>query len=107
LAKHSDIRNANTRFKALWLSPLTRIQIPLLFLRSLSILSGCPIINIHSCHQYRKLSWFGPMETHPHTGFHYSKLLTHLSYDYVRFINISVMDLGGCVYRQILKWLGC
>jgi hypothetical protein len=78
LAKHCDIQNGNTRFKMLWLSPLTTIHInladssvlPLLFLRSLNILSGCPTINIHSCHQYRKLSWFGPMEYHPHTGVH-------------------------------------
>jgi hypothetical protein len=78
LAKHSDIQSGNTRFKMLWLSPLTGIPIdvadscvlPLLFLRSLSILSGCPVINIWSCQQYRKLSWFGLMEYHPHTGFH-------------------------------------
>jgi len=29
------------------------------------------------------------MEYHPHTGFHYSKLLTYLSHEYVSFINIS------------------
>jgi len=35
------------------------------------------------------------MEYHPHTGFHYSKLLTYPSHDYVIFINISGMDLDG------------
>ena len=89
--------------KMLWLSPLTRIHIdvadssvlPLLFLKSLSIFSGCPVINLRNCHQDRKLSWVGPMEYHPHTGFRYSKVLTCLFHDYVSFINISGMDLDG------------
>jgi len=43
------------------------------------------------------------MEYHAHTEFHYSELLTYLSYDYVSFINISAMHLGGSGYRQVLK----
>jgi hypothetical protein len=103
LAKLSNIQSDNTGFETNWLSPLTRIHIdvadssvlPLLFLKSLCILLGCPIINICSCYQYGKLSWVGPMEYHPHTGFHYSELLTYLCYDYSSFSNISGMDLGG------------
>jgi len=72
------------KIQNVWLSPLTRIHIdvadssvlPLLFLRSLSILSGCPVIKICSCYQYRKLSWVWSIEYHPHIGFHYSKILT-------------------------------
>ena len=81
--------------------------LPLMFLKSLWILSGCPVINIRSCHQDRKLSWVGPMEYHPHTGFHYSKLLTYLWYDYSSFSNISGLGLGGSGYRQVVKWLRC
>jgi len=81
--------------------------LPLLFLSSLSILSGCPVINIHSCFQYRKLSWVGPMEYRPHSGFHYYKLLIYLCHDYGSFINISGMDLDESGYRQVLKWLRC
>ena len=113
--KHSDIQSENTRFIMLWLSPLTRINIdiadssllPLLFLKSLSILSGYPAINVCNCHQDRSLSRVGPMRYHPHTGFHYSKVLTYLSHDYVIFINISGMDLDGSGERQVLKWLRC
>jgi len=86
LTKHCDIQSENTRFKTLWLSPLPTIHIdiadscvlPLPFLRSLSNLSGCLIINIRSCHQDRKLSWVGPVEYHPNTGFqfHYCKPVT-------------------------------
>ena len=102
LAKHCDIRSENTRFKAL-LSPLTRIDIDVadssvlsvMFLRSLCIFSGCPIINIHSCHQDWKLSWVVPMEYCPRTGSHYSKLLTYLCHDCSSFSNISGLDLGG------------
>jgi len=98
-----------------WLSRLTRIHIdvadssvlPLLFLKSLCILSCCPTINIRSCHQDRKLSWVGPMEYHLHTGFHYFKLLTYLSHDYSSFSNISGLDLEGNVYGQVLNWLRC
>jgi len=41
------------------------------------------------------------MEYLPHTGFHYSKLLIYLSYDYSSFSNISGMDVGGSEYRQV------
>jgi len=96
LTKHSYIQCENTRFKRLWLSPLPTIHIdiadsyvlPVMFLRSLSILSSCPIINIHSCHQDRKLSWVGLMEYHPHTGFRNSKHLAYLACYYVSFMNI-------------------
>jgi hypothetical protein len=89
LTKHCDIQNENTGFKTSSLSPLTTIHIdladssvlPLLFLRSLSILSGCPITNTHSCNEDRKLSWVGPMEYRPHTGFHYCILLIYLACD--------------------------
>jgi len=43
------------------------------------------------------------MEYHPHTGFHYCKPLTYLSYDYGGFINISGMDLDETGYGQVLK----
>ena len=81
--------------------------LPLMFLKSLCVLSGCPVINIHSCHQDRELSWVGPMEYHPHTGFHYSKLLTYLCHYYSSFSNISGLDLGGSGYRQVVKWFRC
>ena len=90
LTKCSDLQSENTRFKTLWLSPLTRIHIavadssvlPLLFLSSLSIISGCPVIKICSCYQYRKLYWVWSTEFHPHIGFHSSKLLTYLCHNY-------------------------
>ena len=46
------------------------------------------------------------MVYHLHTGFHYCKLLTCLSYEYGSLSYISGMDLGGSVYRQILVFLG-
>ena len=112
-SRHSNIQCENTRFETYWLSWLTRIHIdladrsvfPLLFLKSLCIFSGCSIITLSSCHQDRKLPWFGPIEYHPHSGFHYSKLLTHLCYDYSSFSNISGLDLRGSGYVQVLKWL--
>jgi hypothetical protein len=115
LANQSDIQSVNARFQTLWLSPLTRIHgvvadscvLPLLFLRSLSIFSDCRIINIHSCQQDGKLLWVGLMEYHPHTGFHYSKFLTYLAYDYGTFINISGMDLDGSGYSQVINWRRC
>ena len=99
--------------KYFWSTPLTRISIdvadssllPLLFVSSLSILSGCPIINICGGHQDMKLWWIWPMAYHPHTGFYYPKLLTYLSHDFCSFSNISGMDLNGSGYRQILIWL--
>jgi len=113
LAKLTDIQSENQRFETLWLSPLTTIHIdiadscvlPLVFHRSQSVSSGCPIINIHSCHQNLKLSWVWALQYHPHTGFHYSILLTYLMYDYGSFINISGMDLDESGYGQVLKWL--
>ena len=86
LAKHSDIQTENTKFETLWLSPLVRVSsnvangplLHLLFLTSLNILSGCPIINICGCHQDLKLLWIGPMTYNPYTTFFYSILLTHV-----------------------------
>ena len=74
LARHSYVQFENRRFETLWLSSLTRITIDkadsfllcLLLLSSVSILSGCPIINIRSFHQGMKLSWVRPMAYHPH-----------------------------------------
>ena len=40
------------------------------------------------------------MAYHQHTGFHYSKLHSCLSY-YDRFHNFSGMDLGGSGYRKM------
>jgi len=73
-----------------WSTPLTRISIdvadssvlPVLFLRSLSIWSVCHIVNICVDHQGMKLQWFVPMAYHPHTGFHYSKLLIFVSHNF-------------------------
>jgi len=72
--------------KHFWSTPLTRITIdvadsfvlPLLFLRSLSGLSGCRIINICVAHQDVKLRLIGPMVYRLYTGFHYCKLVTCL-----------------------------
>ena len=99
---------SNTSFRYIldshhWLDcPFTadNCVLPLLFLRSVSIMSGCPVINIRSCHQDMKLSWAGPMAYQPHTGFHYSKLLIRLSY-YGSFHNITGMDLCGSGYRRM------
>ena len=78
--------------------------LPLMFLKSLCSLSGCPVINICSCHKDRKLSWVGTMEYHAHAEFHYSNLLTYLCHGYSSFSNISGMDFGGSGYRQVVKW---
>ena len=91
------------------LTPLTRIfnyivdssLLPLLFLRCLSILSDCPVINIHRCHEDMNFYSIGPMAYHPHTGSDYSNLLTHLCHDYSSSSNISGMDLHGSAYRQM------
>ena len=69
--------------------------LPLLFLRFLSILSGCSIINISIFLQDMNLSWIAPMAYHAHTGFRYSKLLTYLPYDCGNFSSISVMGWVG------------
>jgi len=109
--KVSDTKSENTGFETYWLSPLTRIHIDLadsslltlMFPKSLSIWSGCPIFNIHSCYQDRMLSWVGPMEYHPHSGFHYSKLVTYFCHDCSSFRNISGMDLCEGGNRQVVK----
>jgi len=106
LSKSTDVKYVNTSFRY-WFTPLTRLSIhtadnclpPLLFLRSLSILSCCPIINICICLQDMNLSWIGPMYNQ-RTGFHYWKLLTYLPYDCGNFSNISGMGWGG-----ILPWV--
>jgi len=76
-----------------WSTPLTRIYIdvagscvlPLLFLRSLRIVSGCHIINICGGHQVL-INWIhGVSSTY---RFNHSKLLTYLSYEYGSFSNI-------------------
>jgi hypothetical protein len=41
------------------------------------------------------------MASRPYSGFHYSKHLTFLSYDYGWFSNISGMDLGVSGYRRM------
>lgn len=91
-----------------WFNPLTRLSIhtadnsllPLLYLNSVSTVSGCYIINIHSCHQGRML-WIRFMAYHPHIEFHYCKILTYLSYDYRSFSNISGIDLSVSTYRKV------
>jgi hypothetical protein len=77
----------------------------LLFLKSVSILSGCPITNVRCCHEDTKLSCIGPCAYHPRTGFRYCKLLTHLLYDCGSFSNISGMDLDVCGYRKCLIFM--
>jgi len=67
---------------------------PLLFLRSLSILSGCPTISIRICLQDMKLSWIGPMVYHPHTGFHYSKPICLMTVATVAIFQVRVV-VGG------------
>jgi hypothetical protein len=115
LAKHSDRQGENTRFQTLWFSPLTRMSsdiadsslLPLLYRRSLSILSGCPVINVRSCLQDTKLLWIGPMAYHPLTGLHYCKILNYMCHDYGSCSTISGMDLCGSGYRQVFNWLRC
>ena len=48
-----------------------------------------------SCHE------LDCVECHPHTGFHYSRLLIYLCHDYSRIINISDINFGGSEYRQV------
>jgi hypothetical protein len=104
LSKCPYVQYANTRFRNTSESmPLTRISIdvaensvlPLLFRRSVNILSCCHIINICGGHQDMKLRWTGPMAYHPYTGFHYFKFLTYLSHEFCSFSNISGLDLEG------------
>jgi hypothetical protein len=109
LATCSSVQYGNTSFGNIldshhWLECPFSQQItvpPLLFIRSLSILFGCPIINIHSCHQDMQLLWVGLTAYRPHTGFYSSKLLTCLSY-YGIFSNISGMDLGGSIGKCLI-----
>jgi hypothetical protein len=99
-----------------WSTPLTRISIdvaensllPLLFVRSVSILSGCPIINICGGHQDMKLWWIWPMAYHPHTGFYYSKLLTCLSHDFCSLTIFQAwiwmgVSIGKFLFDCVLK----
>ena len=73
----------------------------LLFLSSVSILSGSPVINTRSRYKDTKLSWIGPFACHPHTRFHYSIRLTCLCYDCGSFSSISGMDLNVSGYRKM------
>jgi len=52
-----------------------------------------------------KLS-IGLIVYHPHTRFHYSKILTYLSYNYGSFSNISGFDFGGVSVGKFLINLG-
>jgi hypothetical protein len=112
LTKHSDIRTENRSFDTLWLSPLTIISIditnisllPLLFLWSLSILAGCPVINTCSCHQDLKLFWMGPMAYDYILAFMIQNLW-HICFMIMEvFSNISGMYLW-LGYREVFKWL--
>jgi hypothetical protein len=99
LAKLSDIHSENAGFEMYWLSPLTTIPIdiadssvlPLLFLNSLCSLSGCPIINIHSCYQYKKLSW---------------NIIHILGIIVPNFLPIFVMIMGPLAIFQAWIWEG-
>jgi len=94
--------------KYFWSTPLTRICIgvtersvlSLLFLRSLSILSGCYIINICFGHQDTKLWWIGPMAYHTHTKFHYPKLLTCV----MNMEALSIFQAWVCMEEGIGKF---
>ena len=98
LSTFTDVEYANTSFRY-WFTPLTRLSIhtadnfllPLLFLMSVSISSGCPIINIFSCLQDMKLSWIGLMAFHPYTWFHY-------------FLTICLMIVATLAIFQV--WVG-
>jgi hypothetical protein len=87
-----------------WFTPLMRFSIhtadnsllPLLFLRTASILSGCPIISICSCYKDMNLSWIWLIVYHPHTRFHYCKLLTYLS-----LLIMAGLDLNVSGYRKM------
>jgi len=68
LAKQSNVLSENTGCETLLFSPLLRMSInvadssllPLLFLTSQNILSGCPIINTCGCHQDLNCCEFDP-----------------------------------------------
>ena len=90
-------------FETLWFSRLIRISINvadlsllhLLFLRSLSILSGYPIINIFGCHQDTKL-WIGHMAHHKHI----------LGFITPNILPICLMIMAALAMCQALMWLG-
>ena len=96
-----------------WFTPMMRFSIhtadnsllPLLYFRSMSILSVCPTINICNCHQDMKLLWIGPIANHPHTRLHYCKFLTYLSHDYGSFSNISGNDLNVSGIKKCLFFM--
>jgi len=46
------------------------------------------------------------MEYYPHTGFHYSKLLTYLCHDYGIFSNISGQIYVGVSKGRFINGLG-
>jgi len=41
------------------------------------------------------------MEYHPHTGFHYCKLVTYVCHEYGSFSSTSGMEVGGSGYGQV------
>jgi hypothetical protein len=91
-----------------WFTPLTIFFIHtayisllhLLFMRSVSILFGCPVINIRSWHEDMKLSWLDPLHIIHILGSSTSNFLS-ISYGYGSFNNISGMDLDVSWYRKI------
>ena len=90
-------------YETLWFSPPIRISINvadlsllhLMFLRSLSILSGYPIINIFGCHQDTKL-WIGHMAHHKHI----------LGFITPNILPICLMIMAALAMCQALMWLG-
>ena len=81
-------------------SPVTQ-QLGLCFLycfsglSALLLLTYAVVCKFWSCHE------LGCMECHPHTGFHYSKLLTYVCNDYSSVSNISGINFDGSEYRQV------
>jgi hypothetical protein len=96
--------------KHIWSTSLIRISIdvaenfllPLLFLRSVSILLCCPPINIRVGHQDMKLSWIGPMAYHPHIMFFYFKILKQLC---IIAAPLAIFSAWICVGVGIGKFL--
>ena len=95
-------------------TPLLRFSIhtadnwllPLLFLRSVSILCACPVINIRSCHEGMKLSWIGPTTYHHIQGFITPNFVT-ISYDLWSF-NLLNAELNPSCKSQLAEffWVG-
>jgi hypothetical protein len=85
-----------------WFTPLMIFSIhivyisllPLLFLRSVSIWSGCPVINIRRCHEDMKLSWIGPICI----SSAYKVSLLHTSY-------LSLMIMAALTTFQARIWV--